>query len=170
LIAAKTKPKLVKMGQYSRILADIGIMHNNLSNWDEALEWYNLAVQTCFQLGKQKEFILGDLRQNLTGTYLWKGDLQNAEEPVRLALTEPNTSPMGAAYTLGNVLRKQTRIEEALEVHKQTLLDYSTSLGANHPVTGNSWRKMGSLFQTHGHPGYDFQDSEYVKSNFIIEK
>jgi tetratricopeptide (TPR) repeat protein len=160
LRAAKTNPKLLKTGQYSRILTNLGIMHTDLGNWDEALKWHNLAVQTCVQLGKQKEFSLGNLRQNLAGTYLWKGDLQKAEELVRLALTEPNTSPMGATYTLGNVLWKQNRIEEALKVHKQTLLDYSASLGANHPVTANSWRKMGSLFQTPGHPGYDLQESE----------
>jgi tetratricopeptide (TPR) repeat protein len=169
LIAAKTKPGLLKTGQYSRILTNLGIMHTDLGNWDEALKWHNRAVENCIQLGKQKEFSLGNLRQNLAGTYLWKGDLQRAEGIVRLALTEPNTSPMGATFTLGNVLWKQKRIEEALEVHKQTLLDYSASLGASHPVTANSWLKMGTLLQTPGHPGFDLEESEYAVSTIPVD-
>lgn len=160
MIEAKTNPKLLKTGQYLRILTNLGIMYTDLENWDEALKWHNVAVDTCIQLGMEKESSLGNLRQNLASTYLWKGDLQKAEEVVRQALKEPNNSPMGATFTLGNVLWKQNRLDEAFTVHKQTLHDYSESLGANHPVTSDSWMKMGSLFGMAEYSGYSLEESE----------
>lgn len=160
MIAAEIKPNLLKTGQYLRILTNLGIMYTDLEKWEEALKWHNMAVDTCIQLGMQKECSLGNLRQNLAGTYLWKGELEKAEETVRQSLTEPNTSPMGATFTLGNVLWKQNRLDEAVIVHKQTLHDYSESLGANHPVTADSWFKLGSLFMIPQYSGYDLEESE----------
>ena len=160
MIAAGTKPGLLHTGQYLRILTNLGIMYTGCEVWDQALEWHNVALDTCIRLGMEKESRLGNLRQNLAGTYLWKGDLETAEKVISLALTEPNANPMGATFTMGNVLRKQKRLEEAVVVHTETLQDYSKELGTNHPVTADSWRKLGSLFELREYSGYGLEESE----------
>lgn len=165
MIAAKTKPELLRTGQYLRILTNIGIMNTALEDWDEALKWHNKACDTCIELGMQEESSLGNLRQNLAGTYLWrgdetKGDLEKAEEVVRQSLTEPNQNPMGAMYTLGNVLLKQGRLDEAVEMHRKTKDAYTKSLGSTHPVVAGGWRKLGSLYEMPEYSGYDLEEAE----------
>lgn len=161
--AAQIRPELLKTGLYLRILTNLGIMYTDQERWDEAFGWHNAAIDTCIKLGMQTECSLGNLRQNLAGTYLWKGDLEKADEVIRLALTEPNTNPMGAKFTLGNILWKQKKLDEAITVHTQTLQHYSAELGPNHPVTADSWHKLGSLFEMHEYSRQDTNEAEYVE-------
>ena len=160
MIAAQDRPDLLKTGQYLRILTNLGILHTDVGNWDEALKWHHLAIETCINCGMQKESSLGNLTQNLAGTYLWKGELEKAEEVVRRALTEPNSTPMAANFTLGTILWKQGRIRESLDLHKQVLTDYINLLGPTHPVTANSWRRVGCLFATCDYSGRDLSEAE----------
>lgn len=160
MIAAQDRPELLKTGHYLRILTNLGILHTDAGNWDEALKWHHLAVETCVKWGMQKESSLGNLTQNLACTYLWKGDLDKAEEVVRRSLTEPNLSPMAANFTLGTILWKQGRIKEALTVHKQVLTDYVALLGHTHPVTANSWRRIGCLLSATNYSDRDLSEAE----------
>lgn len=106
------------------------------------------------------ESSLGNLLQNLGGTYLWSGQLGKAKAILDEALESPNTNREAAEYTLGNWMIKVHRYDEAIKIHRGVLQVYIDQLGMSHPVTADSWHKLGCLLAMPEHSGQDLKEAE----------
>jgi tetratricopeptide (TPR) repeat protein len=158
--AAAGNPELFKTTLYVRILSNLGITHTAVERFDEAEKYHLRAIEHCKLLKMQKDCSMGNLLQNLANCYLWGGRMQEAKLTLDDARTYPNTAPEAVNYTLGNWMLKSKRYDEAAQLHKEVLKHYAKELGQNHPVTADSWHKMGSIFALQDYSNHDVQESE----------
>jgi tetratricopeptide (TPR) repeat protein len=132
---------------------------------------YNEAEQylkKCIAIGKKPgattRCVLGDFMQCLGACYLWRGDLQQAEDVLCKAIQEScganNENRGGALYSLGNVYYKQQRYAEALLKHREVLELYTKDLGNNHHWVADSCHKVGSILATDEFEGKDLIQAE----------
>lgn len=143
--AAKTEPALLQSGFYLRVLSNLGISYTGAERFTEAEDIHQQAIDRCVEYGLEEECSLGNIMQNLGSCLLWKGDLERAEDILRKALLMPNRNSEGNLYTLGNLLLKTRRPDEALKLHKEVLDVYLADLGSFHPCTADSYHKVGSI-------------------------
>ncbi|KAF2261850.1 hypothetical protein CC78DRAFT_535308 [Lojkania enalia] len=159
-IAAKAKPELLNTTLYIRILSNLGIVYTAVNQFKKAEKFHKQAIQCCRDLKMEKECSMGNILQNLAGTYLWSGDLPKAKETLDEAQRAPNTAVEAAEYTLGNWMLMSERYDEAAILHKGALEKYAKQLGSKHPVVADSWHKMGTLFALPEYSGHDDHEAE----------
>ncbi|EUC45997.1 hypothetical protein COCMIDRAFT_25875 [Bipolaris oryzae ATCC 44560] len=153
--AAVHKPCLLKTTLYIRILSNLGITHTAVERFEEAEVYHKTAIQHCKDLGMDKECSIGNLMQNLANCYLWGNKLTEAKEMLDQAQLHPNTAPEAVDYTLGNWMLKNQRYDEAMQLHTRVLALYAKHLGQKHPVTADSWHKVGTMFANKAFSGYN---------------
>ncbi|KAH7310957.1 hypothetical protein BKA65DRAFT_543014 [Rhexocercosporidium sp. MPI-PUGE-AT-0058] len=103
---------------------------------------------------------MGNLTQNLGSCYLWSEDLEKAKETISLALSQTNKNRERALYTYGNLMLRLKRYDEALALHKEVLQTYLSDLGPEHPITADSWHKVGRIFTTADYSGSNLKEAE----------
>lgn len=162
LQAANKDPSLIKTPLYIRILSNLGIANLAMERYRESERFHKLAISRCVELELQDQVSIGNLTQNLGSCYLWSGNLEKAEETVRLALCQQNKNREFAQYTLGNIMLRLKRYDEALTLHKEVLQTYMTELGPEHPTTADSWHKIGRIFTIAEFSGCDAKEAEYI--------
>lgn len=158
--AAKERPELLESTFYIRLLSNHGIAYVAVEQYAESEEFHRQAIEHCERLGMEKECSMGNLMQNLGSCYLWSGDLQRAYDILQEALLQPNVNREGAQYTLGNVMLRLKKYDEAIALHKEALRVYLKEIGPNHPTTGDSWHKIGTIFAMPEFPGHDLREAE----------
>lgn len=158
--AGKSNVDLLKTTLYVRILSNLGISHTAINEFEKAEKYHLEAIKHCRKLGMEVESSLGNLLQNLGGTYLWSGQLDKAKAILDEALEAPNTNREAAEYTLGNWMIKAHRYDEAIKIHRGVLQVYIGQLGMNHPVTADSWHKLGCLMAMPEYSGQDLKEAE----------
>ncbi|PSN69721.1 hypothetical protein BS50DRAFT_585247 [Corynespora cassiicola Philippines] len=158
--AANKNPTLLNTTLYVRILSNLGITHTAVELFDKAEEYHLRAIAHCKALKMEKECSMGNLVQNLANCYLWGGRMDDAQRALTEAYTCPVTSPSAIDYTLGNWMMKKHRYDEAAQLHMKALEQYTNELGQKHPVTADSWHKMGTLFATEEYSKHDIQKAE----------
>ncbi|RYN36471.1 hypothetical protein AA0119_g12327 [Alternaria tenuissima] len=160
MLASGKRPELLETTLYIRILSNLGITHTAVGRFEEAEEFHKTAIEQYRLLHMERECSMGNILQNLANCYLWSGKMSDAKQTLDEARSQPTTSPEAIDYTLGNWMIKSQRYEEALRLHKEVLILYAKVLGPEHPVTADSWHKMGTLFARRDHAGYDAQEAE----------
>jgi tetratricopeptide (TPR) repeat protein len=160
--AAETDPELHDSTLYIRILSNQGVTHLAMERYAESERFHTEAIEHCIRLAKEEQCSLGNLRQNLGSCYLWAGDLAKAEVTLKQSLSEYNKNPEGAKYTMGNLLLRLNRYDEALAFHKDVLQIYADALGPEHLTTADSWHKIGCIFSMPEFPGGNLKEAEYV--------
>ncbi|OAX81827.1 hypothetical protein ACJ72_03830 [Emergomyces africanus] len=158
--AIKTDPGLLNSTLYVRILSNQGIVHLAVEKYAESEMYHKRAIAHCVKMGMQEQCSIGNLTQNLGSCYLWSGDLAKAEPTLRRALKQPNKNAEGAKYTMGNLLLRLQKYDEALALHKEVLHTYIEDLGPDHLTTSDSWHKLGSIFCLPEFPGRDLKGAE----------
>jgi tetratricopeptide (TPR) repeat protein len=158
--AAKERPELLESTFYIRLLSNHGIAYVAVERYAESEEFHRQAIEHCERLGMEKECSMGNLMQNLGSCYLWGGDLQRAYDILQEALLQPNVNREGAQYTLGNVMLRLKKYDEAIALHKEALQVYLKEIGPSHPTTGDSWHKIGTIFAMPEFSGHDLHEAE----------
>ncbi|OJD10865.1 hypothetical protein AJ78_08235, partial [Emergomyces pasteurianus Ep9510] len=157
--AIKTDASLLNSTLYVRILSNQGIVHLAVEKYAESEKYHKRAIEHCVKMGMQEQCSIGNLTQNLGSCYLWSGDLAKAEVTLGEALTQPNKNAEGAKYTMGNLLLRLEKYDEALALHKEVLHTYIEDLGPDHLTTSDSWHKLGSIFCLPEFPGRDLKEA-----------
>ncbi|KAL4821140.1 hypothetical protein BDW67DRAFT_180684 [Aspergillus spinulosporus] len=160
--AAKHNPSTRKTPLYIRIISNQGVGYTAVEKFVESERFHLEAIAACVEHGLEELCSLGNLTQNLGSCYLWMGDLERAQQTLELALTQPNRNREGAMYTMGNLLLRLKRYDEALNLHKEVLQIYMDTLGPEHLITADSWYKLGCIFLIDGFEGTDRTEAEYV--------
>ncbi|KAL3479803.1 hypothetical protein BJX99DRAFT_255237 [Aspergillus californicus] len=158
--AAKTNPAAHTSPLYIRIISNQGVAHLAAENYAASEKFHLEAIRVCVALGLQETCSLGNLTQNLGSCYLWWGDLQRAQVTLEEALRQPNKNREGAMYTMGNLLLRLGRFEDALGIHKEVLRIYTETLGPEHLITADSWYKLGCIFSVEEFAGFDRVEAE----------
>jgi tetratricopeptide (TPR) repeat protein len=117
--------------------------------FDDAETYLNKALAVAQEPGAETHSVLGDFMQCLGACYLWKGELQKAEDNLCRALLGrcgENDEYRGALCSVGNVYLKQRRYSEALRMHQEVLERYTKDLGNAHHWVADSCHKIGSIF------------------------
>ncbi|MBC8754058.1 CHAT domain-containing protein [Kordia sp. YSTF-M3] len=124
---------------------NIGIVYEDLGDYDKAIEFYNKAAK--YDLSDRGEEIgfLSDIYVALTNTYFSKNDLEKAEEYAEKALqiairrygeNSPNTSFAYIAYS--NIFELKGDYKKSIEYVKKALEIRRNTYGANHRWTAES--------------------------------
>ncbi|WP_296380154.1 CHAT domain-containing protein [Winogradskyella sp.] len=124
---------------------NIGIVQEDLGNYDEAIVFYNKAAQhDLLDRGEEVGF-LSDIYVALTNTYFKKNDLEKAEEYAEKALqfainrygeNSPNTSFVYIAYS--NIFELKGDFKKSIEYVKKALDIRRKTYGNNHRWTAES--------------------------------
>ena len=158
---AKADLNALKSTLYIRILSNLGIACLAVEKYAESEKFHNEAIDLCAQLGMEEQCSIGNLMQNLGSCYVWSGALEEAEDRLKRALAQPNKNHReGAKYTIGNLLLRLKRYEEALTLYREVLQIYIAELGLGCPTTADSWHKIGSIFSMPSFPGRDLSEAE----------
>jgi tetratricopeptide (TPR) repeat protein len=126
LQAADKDTGILNTPLYIRVLSNLGIVNLAMGRYSQSENFHKLAIGRCAELGTQEQCSMGNLTQNLGSCYLWSGDLEKAEETLRLALSQTNKNRESAQYTLGNIMLRLKRYNEALTLHREVLQTYLT--------------------------------------------
>lgn len=157
--AAKSDQSVLKSELYIKILSNQGIVLLAMKRYTDSEKAHKEAIEVCKGLGMAVQCSMGNLMQNLGSCYLWSGSLEKAEATLQKALLQPNNNPEGAKYTMGNLLLRLKRYEEALALPKEVLQIYMKELGSEHPTTADSWCKVGSIFSMSEFSGRDTNEA-----------
>ncbi|MEH6537036.1 MAG: CHAT domain-containing protein [Psychroserpens sp.] len=124
---------------------NIGIVQEDLGEYDKAIEFYNKAAHhDLLDRGEDVGF-LSDIYAALTNTYFKKNDLEKAEEFAEKALQiairrygedSPNTSFVYIAYS--NIFELKGDYNKSIEYVKKALEIRRKTYGANHRWTAES--------------------------------
>ncbi|WP_460220140.1 CHAT domain-containing protein [Psychroserpens sp. MEBiC05023] len=124
---------------------NIGIVQEDLGDYDKAIEFYNKAAQhDLLDRGEEVGF-LSDIYVALTNTYFKKNDLEKAEEFAEKALQiankrygedSPNTSFVYIAYS--NIFELKGDYKKSIEYVKKALKIRRKTYGNNHRWTAES--------------------------------
>lgn len=124
---------------------NIGIVQEDLGDYDKAIEFYNKAAHhDLLDRGEEVGF-LSDIYVALTNTYFKKNDLEKAEEFAEKALQiairrygedSPNTSFVYIAYS--NIFELKGNYEKSIEYITKALVIRRKTYGNNHRWTAES--------------------------------
>ena len=139
--------KAIKADDYQLAITtyNIGIVEEDLGNYDEAIAFYNKAAQHDLNDRGEAVGFLSDIYVALTNTYFKKNDLEKAEEyadkALRVALKRygedsPNTSFVYVAYS--NIFELKGEDEKNLEYIKKALQIRRKTYGDRHRWTAES--------------------------------
>jgi tetratricopeptide (TPR) repeat protein len=142
------------------VWSDLGVANLAVKRYSESEKFHKLAISRCSELGIQEQCSMGNLTQNLGSCYLWSEDLEKAKETISLALSQTNKNRERALYTYGNLMLRLKRYDEALALHKEVLQTYLSDLGPEHPITADSWHKVGRIFTTADYSGSNLKEAE----------
>jgi len=124
---------------------NIGIVQEDLGDYDKAIEFYNKAAHHDLLDRGEAVGFLSDIYVALTNTYFKKNDLEKAEEFAEKALQiairrygedSPNTSFVYIAYS--NIFELKGNYEKSIEYIKKALVIRRKTYGNNHRWTAES--------------------------------
>lgn len=139
--------KVIKADNYQLAITtyNIGIVQEDLGDYDKAIAFYNKAAQhDLLDKGEEVGF-LSDIYVALTNTYFKKNDLEKAEEYAEKALQiaikkygedSPTTSFVYIAYS--NIFELKGDYKKSIEYIKKALKIRRKTYGNNHRWTAES--------------------------------
>ncbi|PSR53067.1 hypothetical protein AHMF7605_05765 [Adhaeribacter arboris] len=151
----------IKLKKANLVVADalhvMGIVHYYRGNYDQAMQFYQQALQL-------KLALLGDTHPNLSSSYnnigiiyYRKGDYEQALEyyqkdlQVCLKKNGDNRVSIGASYgNIGNVYFDKGDYEQALTYTQLALKFKQEALGEFHPDLANTYNSLGNIYSSKG--------------------
>lgn len=158
--AANENPDLHRAALYKSILSAHGNACTGMEHYAESERLLLQAIECCMKLGMEEEWSLGNLTQNLANCYLWSSNLRKAELTANRALNQPNTNPEAAKYTMGNIMLRMGRYDEALSFHKDALATYCQTMGPDHLTSSDSWYKLGCILSIPKFADHHIEEAE----------
>ncbi len=159
----------------ARISASIGVLYDQVENDEEAIIFYERAIEMYERLDPPQMLEVADICNNLGFIYRSIGNMETAEtlllkglEICHNELGSKNEKTATLCNNVGALYLKSGYDEQAREMHMMALEGRLASVGADHPDTAQSYSNLGLSLAQIGE--VDTAKEYFQKSLAIYEK
>jgi tetratricopeptide (TPR) repeat protein/nucleoside phosphorylase len=141
----------------ARLLQRLADYLKRKADYDQSLQWYELALAIYEQVGGKERLETVSIRNSMVDVYFYKGDYDKALPLAKEALNicervlgEEHTLTTENLNNLGGIYYAKGEYDKVLPLWERALEILEQVLGKEHPDTTNILSRLANIYQTKG--------------------